>query len=74
MAHEVRGVIARSKGEPVQTETILVPDPGPGEALIQVQACGDAHVNNFGKFAGPLAATNPYSVIWPRTALISCVR
>ena len=43
--HEVRGVVARAKGEPVTTETILVPDPGPGEALIQVQACGVCHTD-----------------------------
>ena len=45
MVHEVRGVVARTKGEPVRTETILVPDPGPGEALIQVQACGVCHTD-----------------------------
>ena len=45
MVHEVRGVVARSSGAPVQTETILVPDPGPGEALIQVQACGVCHTD-----------------------------
>ncbi len=43
--HEVRGVVARAKGEPVRTETILVPDPGPGEALVQVQACGVCHTD-----------------------------
>ena len=43
--HEVQGVVARGKGEPVRTETILVPDPGPGEALIQVQACGVCHTD-----------------------------
>ncbi len=43
--HEVRGVIARTKGKPVTTETILVPDPGPGEALVQVQACGVCHTD-----------------------------
>ncbi len=43
--HEVRGVIARAKGQPVTTETILVPDPGPGEALVQVQACGVCHTD-----------------------------
>jgi S-(hydroxymethyl)mycothiol dehydrogenase len=42
---EVRGVVARAKGEPVRTETILVPDPGPGEALVQVQACGVCHTD-----------------------------
>jgi S-(hydroxymethyl)mycothiol dehydrogenase len=38
-------VVARAKGDPVQTETILVPDPGPGEALVQVQACGVCHTD-----------------------------
>ena len=45
MTHEVRGVVAQAKGAPVQTETILVPDPGPGEALVQVQACGVCHTD-----------------------------
>ncbi|MGY1673698.1 S-(hydroxymethyl)mycothiol dehydrogenase [Geodermatophilus sp. SYSU D00710] len=40
MAYEVRGVVARSKGAPVSVETIVVPDPGPGEAVVDVQACG----------------------------------
>ena len=45
MAHEGRGVIARGKGEPVTIETIVVPDPGPGEALVAVQACGVCHTD-----------------------------
>lgn len=45
MAHEVRGVVARGRGEPVSVETVLVPDPGPGEALVQVQACGVCHTD-----------------------------
>jgi S-(hydroxymethyl)mycothiol dehydrogenase len=45
MAHEVRGVVARAKGEPVSVETVLVPDPGPGEALVGVQACGVCHTD-----------------------------
>ena len=45
MVHEVRGVVARAKGEPVSVETILVPDPGPGEALVKVQACGVCHTD-----------------------------
>ncbi len=45
MAHEVRGVVARSKGEPVTVETVIVPDPGPGEALVRVQACGVCHTD-----------------------------
>ena len=45
MPHEVQGVVARGKGAPVSLETILVPDPGPGEALVQVQACGVCHTD-----------------------------
>ncbi|HUY23254.1 MAG TPA: S-(hydroxymethyl)mycothiol dehydrogenase [Acidimicrobiales bacterium] len=45
MTHEVRGVVARSKGAPVSLETVLVPDPGPGEALVRVQACGVCHTD-----------------------------
>jgi S-(hydroxymethyl)mycothiol dehydrogenase len=45
MAYEVRGVVARSKGAPVGIETILVPDPGPGEAVVEVQACGVCHTD-----------------------------
>src|SRR5579862_1943009 len=41
----VRGVIARGKGEPVEVTTIVVPDPGPGEALVRVQACGVCHTD-----------------------------
>jgi S-(hydroxymethyl)mycothiol dehydrogenase len=45
MPHEVRGVVAKGKGEPVSMETIVVPDPGPGEALVAVQACGVCHTD-----------------------------
>src|SRR6476469_6219303 len=45
MTSEVRGVVSVAKGEPVRIETIVVPDPGPGEALVQVQACGVCHTD-----------------------------
>ena len=45
MPHEVRAVVALSKGAPVSVETILVPDPGPGEALVKVEACGVCHTD-----------------------------
>ena len=45
MTHEARGVIARGRGEPVTIETIVVPDPGPGEAVVAVQACGVCHTD-----------------------------
>jgi len=45
MAQQVSGVISRSKGAPVEMATVLVPDPGPGEALVRVQACGVCHTD-----------------------------
>jgi len=45
MVHEVRGVVALGQGLSVGVETILVPDPGPGEALIDVQSCGVCHTD-----------------------------
>src|SRR6188474_2826610 len=45
MPQQVKAVVARSKGAPVTVETINVPDPGPGEAVVQVQACGVCHTD-----------------------------
>ncbi|MER8006963.1 S-(hydroxymethyl)mycothiol dehydrogenase [Streptomyces sp. NPDC094149] len=45
MTHQVRAVVARAKGAPVSLETILVPDPGPGEALVKIEACGVCHTD-----------------------------
>ncbi|MDX6325150.1 MAG: S-(hydroxymethyl)mycothiol dehydrogenase [Nocardioidaceae bacterium] len=42
---QVRGVVARAKGQPVSVETINVPDPGPGEAVVKVQTCGVCHTD-----------------------------
>ncbi|MEU3163402.1 S-(hydroxymethyl)mycothiol dehydrogenase [Streptosporangium sp. NPDC006930] len=45
MPYTVQGVVARGKGEPVSLETVIVPDPGPGEAVVTVQACGVCHTD-----------------------------
>ena len=45
MPQTVRGVIARAKGEPVTIEEVVVGDPGPGEAVVAVQACGVCHTD-----------------------------
>ncbi|MCW2828006.1 MAG: S-(hydroxymethyl)mycothiol dehydrogenase [Marmoricola sp.] len=42
---QVKAVVARAKGEPVSIETINVPDPGPGEAVVKIQACGVCHTD-----------------------------
>ncbi len=45
MPQEVRGVVALSKGAPVTVETIVIHDPGPGEVVVAVQACGVCHTD-----------------------------
>jgi S-(hydroxymethyl)mycothiol dehydrogenase len=45
MSHEVRAIVSRTVKSPVTLETIVVPDPGPGEALVRVQACGVCHTD-----------------------------
>jgi S-(hydroxymethyl)mycothiol dehydrogenase len=45
VAQRVRGVVAAAKGEPVTIEDIVVPDPGPGEAMVDIAACGVCHTD-----------------------------
>ena len=45
MPAHVQAVIAREKGAPVTLETVVIPDPGPGEAVVRVQACGVCHTD-----------------------------
>jgi S-(hydroxymethyl)mycothiol dehydrogenase len=42
---QVQGLISRAKDAPVELVTITVPDPGPGEAVVRVQACGVCHTD-----------------------------
>ncbi|WP_344574391.1 S-(hydroxymethyl)mycothiol dehydrogenase [Streptomyces lunalinharesii] len=45
MPHEVHAVVAAKKGAPVGPQRILVPDPGPGDVLVDVQSCGVCHTD-----------------------------
>ncbi|HEX5588240.1 MAG TPA: S-(hydroxymethyl)mycothiol dehydrogenase [Acidimicrobiia bacterium] len=45
MSNTVRGVVARAEGAPVEVTEIVVPEPGPGEARVTVQACGVCHTD-----------------------------
>ncbi|MFD5097319.1 S-(hydroxymethyl)mycothiol dehydrogenase [Amycolatopsis thailandensis] len=45
MPQQVRGVIARSKGAPVELTDIVIPDPGPGEVVVSIAACGVCHTD-----------------------------
>jgi S-(hydroxymethyl)mycothiol dehydrogenase len=45
VTQHVRGVVARGKGQPVGIEEVVIPDPGPGDAVVAVQACGVCHTD-----------------------------
>src|SRR6516164_2741839 len=59
MAISVQGVVSRGKGEPVEVTEVLVPEPGPGEALVRIQACGVCHTDLHYKMGG-IGADFPY--------------
>ncbi|MEE4544794.1 S-(hydroxymethyl)mycothiol dehydrogenase [Streptomyces sp. V4-01] len=52
MTQEVRGVVAPGRNERVRIETVVIPDPGPGEAVVRVQACGVCHTDLHYKQGG----------------------
>ena len=45
MSQTVRGVISRSKKQPVELVDIVIPDPGPGEVVVKIIACGVCHTD-----------------------------
>jgi S-(hydroxymethyl)mycothiol dehydrogenase len=45
MPTTVRGVVSQKKGAPVEIREVVVPDPGPREARVRVQACGVCHTD-----------------------------
>ena len=45
MAQTVQGVVSMAVGEPVTITDVVIPDPGPGEAVVAIQACGVCHTD-----------------------------
>ncbi|MGO4617099.1 S-(hydroxymethyl)mycothiol dehydrogenase [Nocardia sp. 2YAB30] len=45
MSQTVRGVVARSKGAPVEIVDVVIPEPGPHDVVVRVQACGVCHTD-----------------------------
>src|SRR6266704_3392300 len=72
VAISVRGVVARGKGEPVEVTTVLVPEPGPGEALVTVQACGDCHTDLHYREGG-IGSDFPYLLGHEAAGLVEAV-
>lgn len=45
MSTTVRGVIARNRNAPVELVDVIVPDPGPHDVIVKIQACGVCHTD-----------------------------
>ncbi|MDK8450396.1 S-(hydroxymethyl)mycothiol dehydrogenase [Corynebacterium mastitidis] len=45
MSHKVTGIVSRAKGEPVESTTIVVPDPGAHDVVVTIQACSVCHTD-----------------------------
>jgi len=41
----VTGIISREKGAPVEQADIVIPDPGPNDVIVNIQACGVCHTD-----------------------------
>src|SRR3712207_1023840 len=72
MVHKVKAVVALEKDAPVSLETILVPDPGPGEALVDVLTCGVCHTDLHYKQGG-IGDEFPYLLGHEATGVVSAV-
>ncbi|MBT2521593.1 S-(hydroxymethyl)mycothiol dehydrogenase [Arthrobacter sp. ISL-28] len=72
MVHKVKAVIAKEKNAPVSIETILVPDPGPGEALVDILTCGVCHTDLHYKLGG-IGNDFPYLLGHEATGVVNAV-
>ncbi|MBT2584356.1 S-(hydroxymethyl)mycothiol dehydrogenase [Arthrobacter sp. ISL-95] len=72
MVHAVKGVVVRSKGAPANLETILVPEPGPGEALVDILTSGVCHTDLHYKLGG-ISDDFPFLLGHEATGVVSAV-
>ncbi len=45
MSQTVKGVISRSKGAATELVDVVVPDPGPNDVVVDIEACGVCHTD-----------------------------
>ena len=70
MAHKVQAAVVRSKNAPVTIETIIVPNPGPGEVVVDVSTCGVCHTD-YSYIEGGVGDNYPYLLGHESTAVVS---
>lgn len=72
MPQKVRGVIVRAKDAPLENVTIVIPDPGPGEAVADIITCGVCHTDLHYK-QGHIGDDFPYLLGHEATAVVSAI-
>ncbi|MGO2004886.1 MULTISPECIES: S-(hydroxymethyl)mycothiol dehydrogenase [Micrococcaceae] len=70
MAQKVKAVVVKAKDAPVEIETIVVPDPGPGEAVVDILTCGVCHTDLHYKLGG-IGDDYPYLLGHEATGVVS---
>ncbi len=72
MSYRVQGVVVREKNAPATVETIIVPDPGPGEVVVDVLTCGVCHTD-YHYQQGGIGDEFPYLLGHESTARVAAV-
>ncbi len=72
MSQKVQGVIVRAKNAPLETVTIVIPDPGQGEAVVDIITCGVCHTDLHYK-QGHIGDDYPYLLGHEATAVVSAI-
>lgn len=72
MSQKVQAVIVRAKDAPVETVTIVIPDPGPGEAVVDIITCGVCHTDLHYKHGG-IGDEFPYLLGHEATGVVSAI-
>ncbi|GAA4370517.1 S-(hydroxymethyl)mycothiol dehydrogenase [Paeniglutamicibacter cryotolerans] len=72
MSHKVKAVVVMAKDAPVELVTIVVPDPGPGEALVDILTCGVCHTDLHYKHGG-IGDEFPYLLGHEATGVVSAI-
>ncbi|MGP5164852.1 S-(hydroxymethyl)mycothiol dehydrogenase [Arthrobacter rhombi] len=70
MAQKVKAVVVKAKDAPVEIETIVIPDPGPGEAVVDILTCGVCHTDLHYKLGG-IGDDYPYLLGHEATGVVS---
>ncbi|GAA3305867.1 S-(hydroxymethyl)mycothiol dehydrogenase [Glutamicibacter nicotianae] len=70
MPHKVKAVVSRAKDAPVEVVDIIVPDPGPGEVVVDVLTTGVCHTDLHYKLGG-IGDDYPYLLGHESTAVVS---